>query len=100
LNRQYDNETNEMSLAERSHGIPGTDSRRTLGLPDLLVPVKGCAPRDPWFENFRLRHSLPAGREGAKAFWADQVKLEGVEREEWSRKRLRLTQFVKEEMVQ
>ena len=39
-----------------------------------------------WFENFRLRHSLPAGREAAKAFWSDQVKREGVEREEWQLK--------------
>ena len=36
-----------------------------------------------WFENFRLRHSLPAGRDAAKAFWGDQVKREGVEREAW-----------------
>ncbi|MDB4416819.1 transposase [bacterium] len=36
-----------------------------------------------WFENFRLRHSLPAGREAAKSFWIDQVKREGIERETW-----------------
>jgi hypothetical protein len=39
-----------------------------------------------WFENFRLRHSLSAGREAAKAFWSDQVKREGVEREDWQLK--------------
>lgn len=36
-----------------------------------------------WFENFRLRYCLPAGRDAAKAFWADQVKREGIEREAW-----------------
>lgn len=36
-----------------------------------------------WFENFRLRYSLPANRDAAKAFWLDQVKLDGIEREPW-----------------
>jgi hypothetical protein len=27
-----------------------------------------------WFENFRLRYSLAAGREAAKAFWKSEVK--------------------------
>ena len=36
-----------------------------------------------WFENFRLRYSLPASRDAAKAFWLDQVKLDGIEREPW-----------------
>jgi integron integrase len=36
-----------------------------------------------WFENFRLRHGLPAGRDAAKAFWANQVKRDGVTREDW-----------------
>ena len=36
-----------------------------------------------WFENFRLRHSLVAGRHAAKVFWASEVKREGVEREPW-----------------
>ena len=36
-----------------------------------------------WFENFRLRHGLAAGRDAAKAFWADQVKREGIQREPW-----------------
>jgi integron integrase len=36
-----------------------------------------------WFENFRLRHSLPAGRDAARAFWTDQVRRDGVEREDW-----------------
>jgi hypothetical protein len=26
-----------------------------------------------WFENFRLRHELAAGREAAKAFWKMEV---------------------------
>ena len=39
-----------------------------------------------WFENFRLRHSLPAGRDAAKAFWIDQVKRGGVQREDWQLK--------------
>jgi hypothetical protein len=41
-----------------------------------------------WFENFRLRHSLEAGREAAKAFWKSEVTREGREREKWSRKGL------------
>jgi hypothetical protein len=36
-----------------------------------------------WFENFRLRHELEAGREAAKAFWRSEVLREGREREKW-----------------
>ena len=36
-----------------------------------------------WFENFRLRHELPAGREAAKAFWKTEVTREDREREKW-----------------
>lgn len=36
-----------------------------------------------WFENFRLRHELPAGRDAAKAFWATDVVREDRPREEW-----------------
>ncbi len=36
-----------------------------------------------WFENFRQRHELPAGREAAKAFWRSEVTREGREREKW-----------------
>jgi site-specific recombinase XerD len=36
-----------------------------------------------WFENFRLRHELPAGREAAKAFWKSEVTREDREREKW-----------------
>lgn len=36
-----------------------------------------------WFENFRLRLELPAGREAAKAFWRSEVTREGREREKW-----------------
>jgi len=36
-----------------------------------------------WFENYRLRHELPAGREAAKRFWLQEVKREGVAREQW-----------------
>ena len=36
-----------------------------------------------WFENFRLRHELEAGREAAKAFWKSDVKREGRKREKW-----------------
>lgn len=36
-----------------------------------------------WFENFRLRHDLPAGREAAKAFWTTDVLREDRPREEW-----------------
>jgi site-specific recombinase XerD len=36
-----------------------------------------------WFENYRLRHELPAGRDAAKAFWKTDVLREGREREKW-----------------
>ena len=36
-----------------------------------------------WFENYRLRHELPAGREAAKSFWRDEVLGKGREREKW-----------------
>jgi integron integrase len=39
-----------------------------------------------WFENFRLRYSLTAGREAAKAFWLSEVKRDGIEREDWQLK--------------
>ncbi|MDF1852264.1 MAG: integron integrase [Verrucomicrobiales bacterium] len=36
-----------------------------------------------WFENFRLRHELEAGREAAKIFWKNEVRREDREREDW-----------------
>ncbi|OYV05288.1 MAG: integrase [Verrucomicrobiales bacterium VVV1] len=36
-----------------------------------------------WFENFRLRHDLPAGRVAAKAFWTTEVVREDRPREQW-----------------
>ena len=36
-----------------------------------------------WFENFRLRHEMEAGRDAAKAFWRSEVLREGVTREPW-----------------
>jgi site-specific recombinase XerD len=36
-----------------------------------------------WFENFRLRHELEAGREAAKVFWKSEVLREGRQREPW-----------------
>gem|GEM_PF-3346351 len=36
-----------------------------------------------WFENFRLRAELDAGREAARAFWRLEVLREGVKREAW-----------------
>ena len=36
-----------------------------------------------WFENFRLRYAMEAGREAAKAFWRSEVTREGREREKW-----------------
>ena len=44
-----------------------------------------------WFENFRLRHSLVAGRDAAESFWKHEVKRDGIDREDWSRKGLRPT---------
>jgi hypothetical protein len=36
-----------------------------------------------WFENFRLRHELPAGRDSAKKFWRAEVIKEDRPRESW-----------------
>jgi integron integrase len=36
-----------------------------------------------WFENFRLRHELEAGRVAAKIFWKSEVLREGRLRETW-----------------
>ena len=36
-----------------------------------------------WFENFRLRSELAAGREAAKVFWRHEVMREGLAREPW-----------------
>jgi len=36
-----------------------------------------------WFENYRLRHSLEAGRDAAKLFWSEEVKGHGRERQDW-----------------
>jgi site-specific recombinase XerD len=36
-----------------------------------------------WFENFRLRHELEAGRDAAKMFWKMEVIRDGREREKW-----------------
>ena len=36
-----------------------------------------------WFENFRLRLELPAGREAATYFWKEEVRREDRQRERW-----------------
>ena len=36
-----------------------------------------------WFENFRLRNEMEAGREAARAFWLGEVLAEGRQREPW-----------------
>ena len=36
-----------------------------------------------WFENFRLRHELEAGRGAAKIFWKNDVLREDHPRESW-----------------
>jgi len=36
-----------------------------------------------WFENFRMRHELDAGREAAKVFWRTEVLRQDREREPW-----------------
>lgn len=36
-----------------------------------------------WFENFRLRYELAAGRDAARVFWKAEVLREGVVREDW-----------------
>jgi len=36
-----------------------------------------------WFENFRLRHELDAGRDAAVVFWKAEVQREGRPREKW-----------------
>ena len=57
---------------------------------DLAV-FRGLADREragfllvlEWFENYRLRHELPAGREAARSFWRSEVLAEGRQREPW-----------------
>ncbi len=36
-----------------------------------------------WFENFRMRHDLEAGRESAKIFWRTEVLRDDRPRQEW-----------------
>lgn len=36
-----------------------------------------------WYENFRLRHEMAAGRESAAVFWKSEVMREGSRREGW-----------------
>ncbi len=36
-----------------------------------------------WFENYRLRYDLPAGREAARSFWREEVLGKGRQRETW-----------------
>jgi site-specific recombinase XerD len=56
-----------------------------------LAGFRGLGERDragfllvlEWFENFRLRHELVAGREAAKVFWRQEVLREGAVRESW-----------------
>jgi len=36
-----------------------------------------------WFENFRLRNELEAGKPAGKIFWKTEVRREGRPREEW-----------------
>ncbi len=36
-----------------------------------------------WFENFRLRNELEAGREAARIFWKNEVIRDDREREDW-----------------
>ena len=36
-----------------------------------------------WFENFRMRHELEAGREAAKVFWRTEVMGKSKQREDW-----------------
>ncbi|MBB5354005.1 hypothetical protein HNR46_004277, partial [Haloferula luteola] len=56
-----------------------------------LSKFRGLSDRDrpgflvalEWFENFRLRHQMPAGRAAARAFWRLEVLREEVTRENW-----------------
>jgi len=56
-----------------------------------LAGFRGLSDRDragfllvlEWFENFRLRHGLEAGREAANLFWRTDVLGAGREREPW-----------------
>lgn len=56
-----------------------------------LVEFRGLSDREragfqlvlEWFENFRLRYQMEAGREAAKAFWRNEVMREDRKREPW-----------------
>lgn len=54
-----------------------------------LSNFRGLSERDrsgflialEWFENYRLRHEMPAGREAVRSFWRSQVLRKGTRRE-------------------
>ena len=56
-----------------------------------LSEFRGLADRErtgfllvlEWFENFRMRHEMAAGRESARYFWKTEVLREDREREKW-----------------
>jgi hypothetical protein len=56
-----------------------------------LLAFRGLSDRDKaaflilleWFENFRLRMDLEAGREAATIFWREEVTGHGRKREDW-----------------
>src|SRR6056297_364731 len=57
------------------------DLREYRGLSDL--DRTGFLLLLEWFENFRLRHGLEAGREAARIFWKNDVRREDRPREPW-----------------
>ena len=58
---------------------------------DDLAAFKGLSDRDKtgyllvleWFENFRLRNKLSAGRDAARLFWKEEVKRKDRPRQDW-----------------
>ncbi|MEM1085798.1 MAG: integron integrase [Verrucomicrobiota bacterium] len=56
-----------------------------------LSEYRGLSPREraaflillEWFENFRLRHGMEAGRQAAERFWRSEVLRADAEREDW-----------------
>lgn len=78
--------------------VVGPDWVRTMSASRLrwcwrkdLAEFRGLSDREraglllvlEWFENFRLRHEMDAGREAAKAFWRAEVQREDRKREPW-----------------
>jgi integron integrase len=70
-----------MKTSMKSHWCWRKDLSEFRGLTDF--ERSGFLLVLEWFENFRLRHGLPADRNAARLFWKNEVSKEDRPREEW-----------------